>query len=77
MALPSAERLAIARELHDGIAQDLVGIGYSLDLLLADPESSQESRSQLRRARLEVDDVPGRAQALALGGTRQVRRRDA
>ena len=57
MALSSAERLAIARELHDGIAQDLVGIGYSLDLLLADPESSQESRSQLRRARLEVDEL--------------------
>ncbi len=29
------ERLDVARELHDGIAQDLVALGYSLDLLLA------------------------------------------
>ena len=55
MALPSYEKLAIARELHDGIAQDLVGIGYSLDLLLAEPGLDTFARAQVRRTRLEID----------------------
>jgi DNA-binding CsgD family transcriptional regulator len=38
MEMPSPERVRIAQELHDGIAQDLVGIGYSLDALLS-PQS--------------------------------------
>jgi signal transduction histidine kinase len=53
----STERLALARELHDGIAQDLVGIGYSLDLLLADPAASIQDRSELRRTRLQIDSL--------------------
>jgi signal transduction histidine kinase len=36
------ERLRIARELHDGIAQDLVGLGYGLDLVLAESELSEK-----------------------------------
>lgn len=55
MATSSTQRLAIARELHDGIAQDLVGIGYSLDLLLAEPGLSNVVRSQLRTTRLHTD----------------------
>ena len=55
MALPSYEKLAIARELHDGIAQDLVGIGYSLDLLLAEPGLDTFARAQVRHTRLEID----------------------
>jgi len=55
MDLPSSERVSIARELHDGIAQDLVGIGYSLDILLADSSLSNFTRSQLRNTRLEID----------------------
>ena len=57
MALPSPERLTVARELHDGIAQDLVGIGYSLDLLLAEPSLDRNARSQIRNTRLEVDGL--------------------
>jgi len=57
MALPSHERLTVARELHDGIAQDLVGIGYSLDLLLAQPSLDMPARMQIRRTRLEVDSL--------------------
>lgn len=57
MELPSLERLRVARELHDGIAQDLVGVGYSLDLLLADPSLSTNSRQELRRTRLSIDDL--------------------
>jgi NarL family two-component system sensor histidine kinase LiaS len=52
-----ADRARLARELHDGIAQDLVGVGYSLDLLLANPGTSIESRSQLRTLRFTVTDL--------------------
>lgn len=47
----------LARELHDGIAQDLVGVGYSLDLLLANPETSMDARSQLRTLRFTVTEL--------------------
>lgn len=57
MELPSPERLRVARELHDGIAQDLVGVGYSLDLLLADPSLSTHSRQEVRRTRLSIDEL--------------------
>lgn len=57
MELPSPERLRVARELHDGIAQDLVGVGYSLDLLLADPSLSTNSRQEIRRTRLSIDEL--------------------
>jgi signal transduction histidine kinase len=57
MELPSPERLRVARELHDGIAQDLVGVGYSLDLLLSDPSLSANSRQEIRRTRLSIDEL--------------------
>jgi len=57
MDLPSSERVSVARELHDGIAQDLVGIGYSLDIMLADSSLSNLTRSQLRNTRLEIDTL--------------------
>ena len=57
MELPSAERISVARELHDGIAQDLVGIGYSLDLLLADGSLNNSTRNQIRTSRLQVDGL--------------------
>lgn len=52
-----ADRARLARELHDGIAQDLVGVGYSLDLLLADPDTSHDARSQLRTLRFTITDL--------------------
>lgn len=56
----STVRARLARELHDGIAQDLVGVGYSLDLLLANPESSVDTRSQLRALRFTVTELIGK-----------------
>lgn len=53
----SSDRARLARELHDGIAQDLVAIGYSLDLLLANPETSTSSRSQVRSLRFNVSEL--------------------
>lgn len=52
-----SERHRIAQELHDGIAQDLVGIGYSLDLLLAQEDESSEARTALRTLRFTVTDL--------------------
>jgi NarL family two-component system sensor histidine kinase LiaS len=52
-----ADRARLARELHDGIAQDLVGVGYSLDLLLANPDTPINSRSQLRTLRFTVTEL--------------------
>lgn len=57
MVSATPERLRIARELHDGIAQDLVGLGYSLDLLLASPELVSTPREQVRASRLMIDDL--------------------
>lgn len=53
----SAARARLARELHDGIAQDLVGVGYCLDLLLANPETTVGARSQLRTLRFTVTEL--------------------
>lgn len=53
----SSDRARLARELHDGIAQDLVAVGYSLDLLLANPETSTEIRSQIRTLRFGISDL--------------------
>ncbi len=53
----SAARVRLARELHDGIAQDLVGVGYGLDLLLANPETTVGARAQLRTLRFTVTEL--------------------
>ena len=42
------ERIKIAQELHDGIAQDLVALSYSLDLLLAEAGTPASTRIELR-----------------------------
>jgi signal transduction histidine kinase len=49
-------RVILAQELHDGIAQDLVGLGFSIDLLIATAvdQSSKESLRQLRFAITEL-----------------------
>lgn len=50
-------RARLARELHDGIAQDLVGVGYCLDLILANPETTIDARSQLRTLRFTITEL--------------------
>lgn len=55
--MPSYERIKIAQELHDGIAQDLVGVGYSLDLLLSDETLSSQARSDIRTTRFAIDEL--------------------
>jgi len=55
--MSTPERLDVARELHDGIAQDLVALGYSLDLLLATDGLPQSARTSIRESRLQVDEL--------------------
>ncbi len=50
-------RIELARDLHDGIAQDLVALGYELDLLLGATESTLESRREIRALRFKIDDL--------------------
>jgi signal transduction histidine kinase len=53
----SAARVELAREIHDGIAQDLVALGYDLDLLLASQSASAQSRIEIRTLRFKVDEM--------------------
>ena len=57
MQMPSPERIRIAQELHDGIAQDLVAIGYSLDLLLSEESLLPSARTDIRTTRFAVDEL--------------------
>ena len=47
----------IARQIHDGIAQDLVALGYSLDQSLGAPELPASTRAELRALRFAVTDL--------------------
>ncbi len=47
----------IARRIHDGIAQDLVALGYSLDQALGAPELPISTRAELRSLRFGVTDL--------------------
>ena len=47
----------IARQIHDGIAQDLVALGYSLDQSLGAPELPASTRAELRTLRFAVSDL--------------------
>lgn len=51
------QRLALARELHDGVAQDLVSLGYELDLLLAAADTEAPIRKGIRSLRFQVDEL--------------------
>lgn len=50
------QRVKLAQELHDGIAQDLVGLGYELDALLFQ-ESDEVKRAALRSVRFDINTL--------------------
>lgn len=50
------ERVALAQELHDGIAQDLVALGFSIDALIAG-EITADTKSSLRQLRFTITDL--------------------
>ena len=49
-------RVTLAQELHDGIAQDLVGLGYSIDSLIAATQE-MKSKDSLRTVRFTITDL--------------------
>lgn len=51
------ERVRLAQDLHDGIAQDLVGLSYRLDALIAAIGTPNEIRSELRTLRFAMSDL--------------------
>ncbi len=51
------ERVRLAQELHDGIAQDLVGLGYSIDSLVGASGTPNDIRAQLRSLRFAMSDL--------------------
>lgn len=53
----NAERVRLAQELHDGIAQDLVAFGYSVDLLLGAADTPTQTRIDLRTLRFGITDL--------------------
>lgn len=50
------ERVTLAQELHDGIAQELVALGFSIDALIAD-EISADTKSSLRQLRFTITEL--------------------
>jgi signal transduction histidine kinase len=52
-------RLEIARDLHDGIAQDVAALGYKLDEVIGSREIPQQMRDQLREMRTRVTTISG------------------
>lgn len=57
-SIPTTDaRISLARDIHDGIAQDLVAVGYQLDALLARPQMDQQTRSELRDIRLSITET--------------------
>jgi signal transduction histidine kinase len=52
------ERQRLAREIHDGVAQELVMVGYGIDNALATlPDDANETGEELRTLRAEVTRV--------------------
>jgi signal transduction histidine kinase len=52
----SDRRVTLAQELHDGIAQDLVGLGFSIDSLIS-TSHDQTTKESLRQLRFSVTEL--------------------
>lgn len=55
--MSATARVRLAQELHDGIAQDLVGLSYFIDALLARDDASIELRQELRTLRFTISNA--------------------
>ncbi|MEI7549929.1 MAG: histidine kinase [Actinomycetes bacterium] len=52
-----AERARVAREIHDGIAQQIAALGYELDSLSTHPGVNPSARVETRRIRTELSET--------------------
>ena len=52
----SDRRVILAQELHDGIAQDLVGLGFSIDSLIS-TSHDQIAKESLRQMRFSITEL--------------------
>lgn len=52
----SDRRVILAQELHDGIAQDLVGLGFSIDSLISASKDPQ-AKDALRTVRFAITEL--------------------
>lgn len=52
-----SERVELARRLHDGLAQELIALGYSLDEIIGRSALDNKIRSELRALRLRVIEI--------------------
>jgi len=55
--MAQSPRVEIAQEIPDGIAQDLVALGYQLDLVLAEPLTPAVIRNDIRTIRFRVSEL--------------------
>jgi two-component system, NarL family, sensor histidine kinase LiaS len=51
---PNSDRSRLARELHDGLAQELAAVGYKLDSVIGRDNLDQSARNDLRRLRSTI-----------------------
>jgi len=54
---PNSDRSRLARELHDGLAQELAAIGYQLDSVIGRQYLDQDSRTDLRLLRSNISAI--------------------
>ena len=54
---PNSERSRLARELHDGLAQELAAVGYQLDQVVGDPSLDNNNRQVIREIRSTLTGV--------------------
>ena len=55
--MAQSARIAIAQDIHDGIAQDLIALGYHLDLILAEPATPATVRHEVRTVRNDLSTL--------------------
>lgn len=53
----TSERVRMARELHDGLAQDLAAIGFQIDQVISQSNIENSTRAKLRGIRIGLSEV--------------------
>ena len=54
---PNSERTRLAREIHDGLAQELASLGYRLDQIIGSNNLDNINRTPLRQIRFSISGL--------------------